>query len=76
MNLIYHRGIHSARESGKTSAEKLYKNRAVEIGYFSQLYFLCNITFAKNYLCTELFLCSTIFMDISKVNPVRTALLR
>lgn len=31
----------------KTSAEKLYKNRAVEIGYFSQLCFLCIITFEK-----------------------------
>ena len=34
-------------ESSETSAEKLYKNRAVEIGYFSQLCFLCNITFEK-----------------------------
>jgi len=45
MWLLYHRDIHSARDSSETSAEKLYKNRAVEIGYFSQLCFLCNITF-------------------------------
>lgn len=31
----------------KQVLKKLHKNRAVEIGYFSQLCFLCNITFLK-----------------------------
>ena len=60
--------------------------------YFCIELFVCRIILIQNYSCTELFLyrsilvqiylCTylflyrTIFMDIRKVNPVRTALLR